>query len=240
MNSVPPITLNDGNTIPQLGFGVFQIKPDETAAAVRSALEVGYRHIDTAEMYGNEKQVGQGIHDAGLDRTRGVHHQQAQQRGSPARRRAPCVRRHVERAGIRSRRPVFDPLAAAHFVRRRLRLHLEHARGIRQGRPRTQHRRVELPNRPPGPTRRGVADRAGSQPGRSAPLLHQRCGARLRPRTRNRDRGLVAHCAGQGARRRGHHPHRRFARQDTRAGGAALAHPARRHRDPEVGAPASG
>jgi 2,5-diketo-D-gluconate reductase A len=68
MNSVPSITLNDGNTIPQLGFGVFQIKPDETAAAVRSALEVGYRHIDTAEMYGNEKEVGQGIRDAGLDR----------------------------------------------------------------------------------------------------------------------------------------------------------------------------
>ena len=68
MSSVPSITLNDGNTIPQLGFGVFQIEPDQTAAAVRSALEVGYRHIDTAEMYGNEKEVGQGIRDAGLDR----------------------------------------------------------------------------------------------------------------------------------------------------------------------------
>jgi 2,5-diketo-D-gluconate reductase A len=68
MSSVPPITLNDGNTIPQLGFGVFQIEPDQTAAAVRSALEVGYRHIDTAEMYRNEKGVGQGIRDAGLDR----------------------------------------------------------------------------------------------------------------------------------------------------------------------------
>ena len=68
MSSVPSITLNDGNTIPQLGFGVFQIEPDQTAAAVRSALEVGYRHIDTAEMYGNEKEVGQGIRDAGVDR----------------------------------------------------------------------------------------------------------------------------------------------------------------------------
>ncbi|HMG62106.1 MAG TPA: aldo/keto reductase [Streptosporangiaceae bacterium] len=68
MNSVPSITLNDGNAIPQLGFGVFQIDPDETAAAVRSALEVGYRHIDTAEMYRNEQGVGQGIRDAGLDR----------------------------------------------------------------------------------------------------------------------------------------------------------------------------
>src|ERR1700741_332639 len=68
MSSVPSITLNDGHTIPQLGFGVFQIKPDQTAAAVRSALEIGYRHIDTAEMYGNEKEVGQGIRDAGLSR----------------------------------------------------------------------------------------------------------------------------------------------------------------------------
>ena len=68
MSSVPSITLNDGNTIPQLGFGVFQIKPDQTAEAVRAALQVGYRHIDTAEMYGNEQEVGQGIRDAGLDR----------------------------------------------------------------------------------------------------------------------------------------------------------------------------
>ncbi|WP_156297694.1 aldo/keto reductase [Mycobacterium paragordonae] len=68
MTTVPSITLNDGNSIPQLGFGVFQIEPDQTAAAVRAALEVGYRHIDTAEMYGNEKEVGQGIRDAGLDR----------------------------------------------------------------------------------------------------------------------------------------------------------------------------
>jgi 2,5-diketo-D-gluconate reductase A len=69
MSSVPSITLNDGNTIPQLGVGVFQIEPDQTAAAVRYALEVGYRHIDTAEMYGNEKEVGQGIRNTGLDRS---------------------------------------------------------------------------------------------------------------------------------------------------------------------------
>lgn len=68
MSQVPTIELNDGVSIPQLGFGVFQIKPDETAAAVKTALEIGYRHIDTAEMYGNEKQVAQGIRDAGLDR----------------------------------------------------------------------------------------------------------------------------------------------------------------------------
>lgn len=68
MSKVPTIELNDGVGIPQLGFGVFQIKPDETAAAVKTALDIGYRHIDTAEMYGNEKEVAQGIRDAGLDR----------------------------------------------------------------------------------------------------------------------------------------------------------------------------
>lgn len=68
VGNVPVITLNDGTHIPQLGFGVFQVDPEETAAAVRSACEIGYRHIDTAQMYGNEKGVGEGIRDAGLDR----------------------------------------------------------------------------------------------------------------------------------------------------------------------------
>jgi 2,5-diketo-D-gluconate reductase A len=68
MSDVPSIQLNDGNSIPQLGFGVFQIPPEETAEAVRLALEVGYRHIDTAEMYGNEREVGEGIRASGLDR----------------------------------------------------------------------------------------------------------------------------------------------------------------------------
>jgi 2,5-diketo-D-gluconate reductase A len=68
MSKVPTIELNDGVRIPQLGFGVFQIPPNETAAAVRAAVDVGYRHIDTAEMYGNEKEVAQGVREAGLDR----------------------------------------------------------------------------------------------------------------------------------------------------------------------------
>ena len=68
MSAVPSITLNDGNTIPQLGFGVFQIEPKDTAKAVSEALEIGYRHIDTAEMYGNEKEVGEAVRTSGLDR----------------------------------------------------------------------------------------------------------------------------------------------------------------------------
>jgi 2,5-diketo-D-gluconate reductase A len=69
MTTVPTIELNDGKRIPQLGFGVFQVDPDETAQAVKTALEIGYRHIDTAEMYQNERGVGEGIRAAGLDRS---------------------------------------------------------------------------------------------------------------------------------------------------------------------------
>jgi 2,5-diketo-D-gluconate reductase A len=68
LDAVPGITLNDGNTIPQLGFGVFQIEPKDTAKAVSEALEIGYRHIDTAQMYGNEKEVGEAIRASGLER----------------------------------------------------------------------------------------------------------------------------------------------------------------------------
>ncbi len=69
MASVPDLALNNGQTIPQLGFGVFQIDPGETADAVRQALEVGYRHIDTAEMYQNEKGVGEGVRAFGIERS---------------------------------------------------------------------------------------------------------------------------------------------------------------------------
>jgi 2,5-diketo-D-gluconate reductase A len=68
MTHVPDIKLNDGNTIPQLGFGVFQIDPGETASAVERALAVGYRHIDTAEGYQNEAGVGEGFRASGLPR----------------------------------------------------------------------------------------------------------------------------------------------------------------------------
>jgi 2,5-diketo-D-gluconate reductase A len=64
--TVRDIALNDGTTIPQLGFGVFQIDPAETQAAVEKALEIGYRHIDTARIYGNEEGVGAALRATGL------------------------------------------------------------------------------------------------------------------------------------------------------------------------------
>jgi len=66
---IPEIMLNNGQKIPQFGFGVFLIKPEETEQAVASALKAGYRHIDTAQMYGNEAEVGEAIRKSGLDRT---------------------------------------------------------------------------------------------------------------------------------------------------------------------------
>ncbi|MGY1616021.1 aldo/keto reductase [Geodermatophilus sp. SYSU D00691] len=68
MAPVPTIRLNNGVEIPQLGFGVYQIDPDETAEATAAALEVGYRHIDTAEMYRNEKGVGEAVRTSGIPR----------------------------------------------------------------------------------------------------------------------------------------------------------------------------
>ncbi|MGI8577841.1 MAG: aldo/keto reductase [Nocardioidaceae bacterium] len=68
MRDVPFIPLNNGVEIPQVGFGVFLVPPEETRAAVVSALDIGYRHIDTAKLYDNEEAVGEAIADSGIDR----------------------------------------------------------------------------------------------------------------------------------------------------------------------------
>ncbi|MGO4103445.1 aldo/keto reductase [Leifsonia sp. YAF41] len=68
-NTVPTLTLNDGHTIPQLGFGVFKVEPTETTRIVTDALSVGYRHIDTAAIYGNEQGVGDALAASGIDRS---------------------------------------------------------------------------------------------------------------------------------------------------------------------------
>jgi 2,5-diketo-D-gluconate reductase A len=68
VTDIPQILLNNGQKIPQLGFGVFLVKPADTEAAVAHALQAGYRHIDTAEMYGNEAQVGAAVGRSGLSR----------------------------------------------------------------------------------------------------------------------------------------------------------------------------
>lgn len=62
------ITLNNGVEIPILGFGVYQIAPKDTKRAVLNAIKAGYRHFDTAQVYANEKEVGEAIRESGIDR----------------------------------------------------------------------------------------------------------------------------------------------------------------------------
>src|SRR4051812_26115725 len=69
MTNIENITLNNGVELPPLGLGVFQTPPEETRAAVEAALATGYRHIDTAAAYGNEKQVGEALVSSGVDRS---------------------------------------------------------------------------------------------------------------------------------------------------------------------------
>jgi diketogulonate reductase-like aldo/keto reductase len=66
--TIPHLTLNNGVEIPAIGFGVFQTPPEETRSAVEAALAVGYRHVDTAAAYGNERPVGEAIATSGIDR----------------------------------------------------------------------------------------------------------------------------------------------------------------------------
>ncbi|GAA2295463.1 aldo/keto reductase [Streptomyces kunmingensis] len=68
MSITPTVTLNNGITMPQLGFGVFQVPDEETTAAVATALDAGYRSIDTAAIYGNERGVGRALADSGIAR----------------------------------------------------------------------------------------------------------------------------------------------------------------------------
>ena len=99
--TVPTITLNDGTSIPQLGFGVFQVPPEETAETVTQALEVGYRHIDTAQMYGNEEGVGEAIAVLRHPPRRALRHHQAQQRLPPRpTTRAASSRRRWQKLGL--------------------------------------------------------------------------------------------------------------------------------------------
>ena len=68
MSSVPALVLNNGVEIPQLGYGVFKVPPEDTRQAVLTALETGYRHIDTARLYDNEAAVGEAVRESGLMR----------------------------------------------------------------------------------------------------------------------------------------------------------------------------
>ena len=143
-------------------------------------------------MYGNEKEVGEGIRVVRRRPRRRLRHQQAEQRRAPSRRRPARVRPDAGGPRLRPRRPVPHPLAAADALRRRLRLDLEGPRGVLPRRAGPLDRRLELHPAPPAPPRPRDRGHPGRQPGRGAPVLHQRRGAGVRRRARHRDRGVVA------------------------------------------------
>ena len=91
MNKVPTVKLNNGMEMPQLGVGTFLVK-DDAAERVCHAIKVGFRLIDTAQGYGNEKEVGEGIRRSGNRPPRVIHHHESEHYGNAQRHRAPVAR----------------------------------------------------------------------------------------------------------------------------------------------------
>ena len=206
MTNVPTIELNDGARHPPAGLRRVPDRPRRDRGAVKTALDIGYRHIDTAEMYRNEKGVGQGIRDSGLDRSEvfvtsklnnGFHEPDDARRAFDET-LAALGFDYVDLFLIHWPLPT---LYDGDFVSTWKMLE-----EFKRRRPGPQHRRVELPDRASRAPGRRDRHRARGQPDRGSPVLRQRRGARLRPAARHRDRGVVAHRAGQGARRPGRHP----------------------------------
>jgi len=163
--NVSRLTLNNGVEIPILGFGVYQIPPQETERAVSEALAAGYRYIDTAAAYQNEEAVGRAIRASGIAReelfiTTKLWIQDA---GEASARRA--FQTSLERLGLDHldlyliHQPFGDYYGSWRAIEA---LH-------REG-----HRRLELPPRPPDRPDRPQRGRAGGQPGRDAPALPAR------------------------------------------------------------------
>ena len=236
------LILNNGVEMPALGLGVFQTPPDETRAAVTAALETGYRHIDTAAAYGNEREVGEAvgrsglardevfvetkiwISDYGYDETLHGFEKSAAKLGVD----------QIDLLILHQALPSdFDKTLEAYRA-------LETLLERRQG---PGHRRQQLHGRPPHRAARQGDGRAGREPDRGAPLLPAARGAGVRRRARHPDAGVVAdrrhhllprrqprqHAGGPGDRR-----DRRGARQDAGAGDAALAPAGGPLGDPQV------
>ena len=218
--TVPEIKLHDGTSIPQLGFGVFQVPPEETAATVARAFEAGYRHIDTAQMYENEAGVGAAIKDSGLARdelyittklNNGFH------RPDDARR---AIDESLERLGL-DQTDLFLihwPLPTQYdgdFV--------STWQALIEAQKAGRTRSIGVSNFQPAHLDR-IVEETGvvpvAQPGRGAPVLRQRGRARGQPAPRRPHRGVVPDRPGQGQRRR-------HDRRDRRAG-----RPVRRRRSP--------
>ena len=192
-SKVPPIILNNGVEMPQLGFGVWQVPDDEAERAVATALEAGYRSIDTAAIYGNEEGTGKAIAASGVARedlfvtTKLWNSDQ----GYDSTLRAFDTSPGEARPGLR--RPVSDPLAAAGQgqVRR-------HVQGAREAHADGRARAIGVSNFLPEhlrPAARRDVGHPGRQPDRAAPAPPAARGSRVPRRAGHRHRGVVARSA---------------------------------------------
>ena len=228
--------------MPALGFGVFQTPPEETRDAVAAALDAGYRHIDTAAAYGNEREVGEAVHASGLDRVRGLPRDQDLDQRLRLRRDAARLREERRQARRRPDRPA-DPAPGAAV-----------SASTGPWRPTAPWRRCS-PTARSAPSASATSwsstsprcskrhGRAGGQPDRGAPYFAAARGAGVRRRARHPDPGLVADRRHHLLPRRraqqhpggpGHRRHRRGPRQDPGPGDAALGPAAGPLGHPEV------
>jgi 2,5-diketo-D-gluconate reductase A len=186
--AVPAVRLNDGSDVPQFGFGVFQIPADQTVTAVRTALDAGYRHIDTAQMYGNEAEVGRAIAESGVPREEIFVTTKLDNS------------RHGYDAALGAldeslRRLRFDhvDLFLIHWPRPQEGRYVETwtaLEKLKAGRQGHVHRGLQLHGRTPGPARRSDGHRARGEPDRAAPAVPAGGTARLPRRARHRDGGV--------------------------------------------------
>ena len=214
--TVPTITLNDQTTIPQLGFGVFQVPPEETAATVTKAFEAGYRHIDTAQMYGNEQGVGDAIAASGIARdelyvttklNNGFHRPD-----DAARELAASLERlQLDRVDlVLIHWPLPTRYDGDYVSTWQALIDFQKAGGATS---------IGVSNFQPDHLERIIGETGVvpvGEPGRGAPVLRQPGRARRQRRPRHRRRGVVADRPGRGQRRRDDQGHRRQGRAHPR------------------------
>ena len=231
---IPAVELPGDLSIPQFGVGVFQVPPADTTENVLSAIEAGYRHIDTAAAYGNEAGSGRRSRLRARPR-RAVRHDQVrdEDHGYDAATRALEDEPRAARDG--ARRPLPDPLAAAAQDR-----YVETWRALRSssrrpGSPARSASRTSSPRTATGSSARPASRRRSTRSSCTRASQQAGCAASTPSWGSSPRRGARWRRAAAG--RSGDRRDRRGARQDRRPGRAALAHPARQRGLPEVGDP---
>ena len=200
MNEVPTVALANGVAMPALGLGTSPMGDEETEATVAAAIGAGYRLIDTAENYGNERGVGRGIRASGVDRDEVFVTTKFNERWHGDRGGAAGVREQRGAPRPRPHRSAPDPLAQPEEGS--LRGRVARARQAARGRQGPRDRGLQLQARPPRPAARGDRRGPAREPDAARPEDHSGGGAALPRRARHRDRELVAD-------RRGRRPARR-------------------------------